>query len=76
MPTNPLRLWLSQHPQGLQAARAELAAQLDRHPTYVRSIDSGYDRPSWDLAFRLEELTGASAKILRNWPLRRPRGGR
>ena len=71
MATNPLRMWLSQHPDGLQAARAALAAQLDRHPTYVRCIDSGFDRPSWDLAFRLEELTGVSAKALRNWPLRR-----
>lgn len=74
MGLHPLRKWLKKKTVGLQVAREQLAGLVDRHPNYVRSIDSGYDRPSWDLAFRLEELTGVSAKALRNWPLRR-RGG-
>lgn len=70
--THPLR----QFYQGpLQASRGQIAQALGLHPGSVRAIDSGYARPSWDLAFRLEELTGCSAKILRQWPLR-TRGAR
>ena len=56
-----LRRWLANQ----RMTQAEFAARLRTYQPTVSQVMNGKRPPSWELAFRIEELTGIPAKLLR-----------
>lgn len=59
-PDHPIELWVKRTPG---ATRSGLASEVGCHPSRITQIIAG-ERPSPDLAFKIEGVTGIDARQL------------